>query len=272
VHLLLAFDLFACVVAVDPRWVIQCLAESPGVMRKGQLGDADLDVLGGLTTPSDYLEKIFQIPLWLRPVPAERRAALAASLLERDLDSIRQPRAGDRDGTRVKDGPRVDPGIVSAEADGRDEQEPQAARVPQEVRIDERELVFLQTRVAPLLDGNARALKRFVNTYHLVKAALSEVEFDFFSDNDPYRVCMAQLALLATQRRRARLLARLVDNASQSKPATLGRWLDALAEEPADSPSIALELKAVLLPELQDLPFDRFTFWFERTRRYSFYL
>jgi hypothetical protein len=30
VHLLLAFDLFACVVAVDPRWIIQCLAESPG--------------------------------------------------------------------------------------------------------------------------------------------------------------------------------------------------------------------------------------------------
>ena len=30
VHLLLAFDLFACMVAVDPRWVIQCLAESPG--------------------------------------------------------------------------------------------------------------------------------------------------------------------------------------------------------------------------------------------------
>src|SRR6185503_18547770 len=101
---------------------------------------------------------------------------------------------------------------VSARADG--ERGHESAPVPQEVRIDARELDFLQTRVAPLLDGNARALKRFVNTYHLVKAALSEVEFDYFA-NDSYRVCMAQLALLATQRQRARLLATAVDEASQ---------------------------------------------------------
>ena len=95
VHLLLAFDLFACVVAVDPRWIIQCLAESPGVIPADSVRDADLAVLGGLTTPSDYLEKIFQIPLWLRPVPPERRAVLAATLLERDLAPADQSRRAD---------------------------------------------------------------------------------------------------------------------------------------------------------------------------------
>ena len=141
-----------------------------------------------------------------------------------------------------------------------------------EVRIDPRELDFLQTRVAPLLDGNSRALKRFVNTYHLVKAALSEVEFDNFANHEPYRVCMAQLALLATQRGRARLLAKLVDEASQSAPSSLGQWLAGLRTAPTPMCSIAADLASVLLPELSDLPFDRFAFWFERTRRYSFYV
>jgi hypothetical protein len=98
------------------------------------------------------------------------------------------------------------------------------------------------------------------------------VEFDSFANHEPYRVCMAQLALLATQRRRARVLATLVDEASQAPPSSLGHWLGALGSEPADIRSIAADLTAVLLPELKDLPFDRFAFWFERTRRYSFYV
>jgi len=52
----------------------------------------------------------------------------------------------------------------------------------------------------------------------------------------------------------------------------LGEWLDALATESDDTRSIATDLSSALLPDLKELPFDRFTFWFERTRRYSFYL
>jgi len=260
VHLLLAFDLFACVVAVDPRWILECLEGSPGVTQMNGARDADLALLGGVTTPSDYLEKIFQIPLWLRPVPADRRAALAATLLERDLDS-----ADSRDTVGA-----ANDGAGSRGGEG----SPAAAepREAHEVRIDPRESEFLQNRIAPLLDGNSRALKRFVNTYHLVKAALSEVEFDNFSNPEPYRVCMTQLAVLATQRRRARLLAQLIDEASQSPPVSLGAWLARLDSTEGDSRMIARDLAAALLPELTDLPFNRFVFWFERTRRYSFYL
>ena len=260
VHLLLAFDLFACVVAVDPRWILECLEDSPGVTPVNDVRDADLAVLGGLTTPSDYLEKIFQVPLWLRPVPGDRRAALAAALLERDLPPAerRDPAAIGNDHIATGEG-----------LDGRVETGPALLH---EVQIDSRESEFLQNRVAPLLDGNSRALKRFINTYHLVKAALPEVEFDNFANQEPYRVCMAQLAALATQRRRARLLAKLVDDSSQSPPKSLSAWLEGLGSANDDIRSIARALASVLLPELKDLPFDRFAFWFERTRRYSFYL
>ena len=261
VHLLLAFDLFACVVAVDPRWIIQCLTESPGMIDSAKAHDVDLGVLGGLTTPSDYLEKIFQIPLWLRPVPQERRAALAATLLEQDLDpAVAAPSKIDR-GAHTRSGVGQDGEAV-------------APVVPvNEVRIDLRELEFLQTRVSPLLAGNSRALKRFVNTYHLVKAALSEVEFNAFAEGEPYRVCMAQLALLATRRQRARRLAALVDNASTSAPGDLASWLRSLqSDKDTEVCAIGQELAGALLPDLAGLAFDRFAFWFERTRRYSFYL
>jgi hypothetical protein len=68
------------------------------------------------------------------------------------------------------------------------------------------------------------------------------------------------------------LLAKLVDEASQSPSSSLGAWLGTLGTEPAEIRSIAADLTAVLLPELKDSPCDRFAFWFERTRRYSFYL
>jgi hypothetical protein len=271
-------------VAVDPRWILECLKGSPGVIPSPgpeRQRDTELEVLGGLTTPSDYLEKIFQIPLWLRPLPPERRAPLAATLLGRDFDGsaheddtaglLGDPAPGDQ----------LEAGAAEAE-NGVDAAEVQDdVHAPPEVRITSGELEFLQTRVAPLLNGNARALKRFVNTYHLVKAALSEVEFDAFappsgSDDarlDSYRVCMAQLALLATDRRRAQLLAQLIDETSHSSPPTLSAWLDGLAKQQGeDVRSIAVDLRAVLIPPLAELRLDRFVSWFERTRRYSFYL
>ena len=141
---------------------------------------------------------------------------------------------------------------------------------PERIKIDPRELAFLP-RVAPLLDGNPRALKRFVNTYRLVKASISDVELEYFA-GDPHRICMAQLAVLATQRRRARALVRIVDDTSGDLD--LAAWLEKLDQQREDASvhSLAADLRASLLPELEHLEFNTFAVWLERTRRYSFYL
>lgn len=82
IHLLLAFPLFVVVVGVDARWVTRSLQESYDWL--GVNGDEDKNknkederepnqdkremVDDRIVTPHDYLEKIFQIPFWLKPM------------------------------------------------------------------------------------------------------------------------------------------------------------------------------------------------------------
>ncbi len=86
IHLLLAFDCFVVVVAVDPKWLAQSLDEQRQQFRAG--GEAR-----GRATPEDYLEKIFQLALQVRPLadrspgepyPYGAYQRFAASLLEPD--------------------------------------------------------------------------------------------------------------------------------------------------------------------------------------------
>src|SRR5262245_17939252 len=70
VHLLLAFPLFVCVVAVDPRWIEECLRQKHdhlfGIQARNGKAKADGNVEdNGHVTVGDYLEKIFQIPIWM---------------------------------------------------------------------------------------------------------------------------------------------------------------------------------------------------------------
>jgi hypothetical protein len=82
VHMLLAFELFVVVVAVDARWVGEALRQSypwlgdslqaPSV----SAGDAASSLTEpGIATPQDYLEKIFQIAFWLEPMSVSGAAS-----------------------------------------------------------------------------------------------------------------------------------------------------------------------------------------------------
>ena len=75
IHLLLAFPIFVVVVGVDARWVTRSLQESYEWLRleddeekKNEENDRDDERKAEGATPHDYLEKIFQIPFWLRPM------------------------------------------------------------------------------------------------------------------------------------------------------------------------------------------------------------
>jgi hypothetical protein len=74
VHMLLAFDLFVVVVAVDERWVEEALRTSYPWLVGGRDD-------GGRISPQDYLEKIFQVSFWLEPMTTPRAAKYLASLI-----------------------------------------------------------------------------------------------------------------------------------------------------------------------------------------------
>jgi phospholipase C len=93
IHLLLAFPLFVVVVAVDFRWVSSALR----AYYKGQLATepinghnieefaSDVRYRSSTAEPDDYIEKIFQIPYWVRPVDDHAGAALLDAYTKADI-------------------------------------------------------------------------------------------------------------------------------------------------------------------------------------------
>jgi len=79
IHLLLTFPLFVVVVGVDARWVSRSLAHKyrdlwrhDGIKNQQIAKDPETGELRDTAAqPQDYLEKIFQIPFWLRPMTEE---------------------------------------------------------------------------------------------------------------------------------------------------------------------------------------------------------
>lgn len=84
VHLLLAFPLFVVVVAVDARWLAQSLQKHYTDLLVIARHSPNVQLATNLVrqaTPQDYLEKIFQIPFWIRPLPREARLRMVQGLL-----------------------------------------------------------------------------------------------------------------------------------------------------------------------------------------------
>jgi len=180
VHLLLAFPLFVVVVAVDARWLAQSLQKhyqellAPDVRRNGVRLPEDF---GRQASPQDYLEKIFQIPFWVRPLPEMARIRIVTDLVDTSLVAPAVGDAGDQDQPqhvgRGDQGPggdeennggiwdpseRIRPLNLLAETD----------LAPKGLDIESMELRFMDD-LRSLLGQTPRSVKRFVNIYRLIK-------------------------------------------------------------------------------------------------------
>ena len=159
IHLLLAFDLFVVVVAVDARW----LHRAVGQVYSGQLAGPDQPAQSASATVADYLEKIFQLPVWMQPIgnPAtvERFVRGIDTPEETPPDPV-PPNPG-QEGVRPGGGtiPAVeaapDPDLVLGAAQRR-------------ATMSEAERKALAA-MAPLAGKSPRGLKRLVNTYRLIR-------------------------------------------------------------------------------------------------------
>ena len=236
VHLLLAFPLFVVVVGVDARWITRSLETRYREMLSTDVpaGRRDTDEfreIFGAATAHDYLEKIFQVPFWLRPMNDGAARQMVSGLLAPSLVTDPAAEAGTtatEDGSKSSGTSDSSAGELStpAESSGLDaetaaEMKPGAALTadgnesvaqqetkdtasatvpdlaPESLEIRESELAFMNA-LAPLLGRSPRALKRFVNVYRLIKAGLSAHERrGFVPDDGGAGDCQCVLFLLA---------------------------------------------------------------------------
>ena len=242
VSMLMSFPLFVVVVAVDSHWISRSLKH----VYKDMLSDEQV-------TPDHYLEKIFQLPVWLDQPDADAARKMARSLLavaeERETPTdnrvtrygsssaaptesadpsativIGDVTVGEGGGTQAIDPP---PPSTSAHAEFVAEGRNIAlATTPPESVILEASETAAIVDLAPLLTRSPRALKRYLNTYRLLKALV-----------DPADLALARTLLaIATGRPETGerlfeamlpgLKARTIADAIEDLPKVDTEWLD----------------------------------------------
>lgn len=187
IHLLLAYPLFVVFVAVDVRWLknaLECTYPQFGEEEQRELAD-----------PSDYLEKIFQIPYWVRPMSPDGTAAFMGDVLGPRLT---EPTGSSGHGTQDADRDRLRDGGVTHPDESVDPNDGQYApvRLTQPLEISEDERAFME-ELARVLDGSPRRVLRFINSYRLIKATLTVDDQTRLAD-DGFKELLTLLAIQIT--------------------------------------------------------------------------
>jgi hypothetical protein len=192
IHLLLSFELFVVVVAVDPKWLLRSLEAyyARQFQSSPTTGAQDWE-----SRPQFYLEKIFQIPYALQPMNAARFDRMVATLLK----SATAVDVGDRQRPNGDGAPAAAPGAdagtaaaASLAAPSEASESPRLDLMPRNLEITRAELVHLRT-LGPLVTS-PRSAKRLANLYRIVRAGLDGDALDEFVDD---RFQLTQMALAA---------------------------------------------------------------------------
>jgi KAP family P-loop domain len=217
--------------------------------------------------------KIFQIPIWMREITSEQRAVVVKSLLGATAAPLTTtPTIGALSGEAPAAASPPPRGSEARRLDGFQAALDVAEENPDPLRITPQEGSFVE-RVAPLLSDKPRALKRFVNSYRLLKASLSDLDRQTFVVDDecsPYKICLSQLAYFTGQPRLGPVFARELEHVSGDH-STLLDWLDT-AEAAADDATRASVLAAArLIPDAGAMRLKDFQAWLPETTRYLFH-
>lgn len=177
VSMLLTFPMFVVVVAVDAHWISKSLADVYPTL-----------LTGGDVTPDNYLEKIFQLPVWLERPSDEAAFGMARALLatEAGLTTIGAASGPRRDqGAAAAQASRPGPARASGTpAEHRGPDVSLATTPPAPVSLEPGEVAALAA-LAPLVSRSPRALKRYLNTYRVLKALVDA------DDLEPVRMLLA---------------------------------------------------------------------------------
>jgi peptidoglycan hydrolase-like protein with peptidoglycan-binding domain len=190
-HLLLSFPLFVVVVAVDTRWVLRALVNQYKDLLRPDPTESEAiagtDQALNAATARDYLEKIFQIPYWVRKMEQDASESYATALVgdvfEDDDNLWRLTSSKQRGGSEqapeepedkprqvadvavTKEEPAEKPGSTTVDADepkpdARDADEPDAQPAPEQPEPDKRRLTDENDRMwSTYVDPNPESLR-----------------------------------------------------------------------------------------------------------------
>lgn len=277
VHLLLAFPLFVVVVGVDSRWLVRALQHEYAVML--DRSDARTDVVGETAywaaTPQNYLEKIFQIPFWIRGMRKETFGRLIRSLT---AEPVRLSELGDAQPATASSA-----GAREAEPDGTDA--PAAthadfvpAAAAEEVDLAPRQLLLSAQEEEFIVDLAAfvttpRMAKRFVNIYRLLRAYVRDLDEFTGTTERPgaYREVALLVAIVVGQPYHAGEVLDRLENASGDD---LSPWIiefstsEALAHDHARQDGLRPALEGIA-PKLNGTSIATAREWIPLIRRFS---
>jgi hypothetical protein len=221
IHLLLAFELFVVVVGVDIRWAARSLVEkypehlTAGVYEGGKPRGAGPDGVTAL----DYLEKIFQIPFWLPPMEEDASRNMIAEMVPRVVEA----------GTKESSEPVVNAEELPPGQEKQTEHIAESSRAAaQEAGANAQSLVIepeernFMLQLAAAVGKSPRRLKRFVNTYRILKASLDKLQQETFvvkgGSQGEYRAAMALLAIVTGAPRSSLGMLDFLANCAESAP------------------------------------------------------
>lgn len=166
VNLLMAFPLFVVVVGVDPRWVKNALIKRHQLQFTKTMDEAGIE----LVSPSDYLEKIFQVPFTLKEADDKSVKNMLASLSGISSEKLKVEKLAQKSVNNQKEN-------QAANLEPQQEIQPsqklptkkELQQLAEILTFTDEEMQLIQS-MSLIIGSSPRGIKRFVNIYKIIKA------------------------------------------------------------------------------------------------------
>ncbi|QBJ85641.1 hypothetical protein DDI74_04920 [Chryseobacterium gleum] len=199
VNLLMAFPLFVVVVGVDARWIKNSLYKKHAIHFDGNHSRDAIDV-------SNYLEKIFQIPFHLKEAEDTNVKDMILNLAQENTTKkpteLNQILAPENISVSIKDdsNKNISDQIIYRDYETKGQTENNNSEVLENSEFEPENLVLTDTEVelmqnmSEIVGSNPRCIKRFVNTYRIIKAH-EEFQSSNLSQNQEITAVLFLIAL-----------------------------------------------------------------------------
>lgn len=208
IHLMLAFPLFMVVVGVDARWLGRSLKRRyPFLLHEKDDADKQHPDDHAATT-HDYLEKIFQIPFWLKRLDAERANEMMEALLKphNQMRLQQAPTQADVESGTTDIDPLLPTDSLFEETEDQAENYNEQSNSEElmvnnlvstrALDMSKAELLFFK-QLGAIVGRSPRAVKRFINLYRILKASHKKARVAGFSDeNGDFRIPLFLLSVI----------------------------------------------------------------------------